>query len=378
LKTLEIIRHKSRKKIMKISISFVLAVAFALVGSAEACTRILWNDNSIAVVTGRNADWFWASRPSGATDPKLHVMPRGLSKSGAKFGNQTIVTKNPAKWISRYGSIVVSTQNTSVFDGMNEKGLAAHSLSLPVTDYGVRDVSRQGIQMALWVPYILDNAATVAEAIALLPRIQPVQVVVDGFAMKLSLSIEDRSGDSAVIEYLNGQAVIYHDPQNCIMANTELNESRDFLASNYNFNFETSTRSTPLPGNGRSLDRFVRATFFRHFLGMMKPRSLMEVYAALMSVMRNTSNPIGAPGDIPGQGAGRGDETDWRSLCDLTNLAYVFENPRSLTLLKTDLKRINFGVGSGVRTFDPVNSNQQGDITRLYRPAFRPVPGVVR
>jgi penicillin V acylase-like amidase (Ntn superfamily) len=105
----------------------------------------------------------------------------------------------------------------------------------------------------------------------------------------------------------------------------------------------------------------------------MKPRNLLEVYAALMSVMRNTSNPIGAPGDISGE-----DETDWRTLSDLTNLTYVFESPRALTTLKTNLRRINFKAGSGVRTFDPQNPDHHGDITCLYRPGFGPVPGVVK
>jgi penicillin V acylase-like amidase (Ntn superfamily) len=344
--------------------------------SANACTRVLWNDNSIAVLSGRSADWFKASKPKGATDPKLLVMPRGLLKSGAKFGNEVVVTENPATWRSRYGSVVVSTQNTTVFDGMNEKGLAAHSLSLPVTNYGVRDVSRQGIHMGLWVPYILDNAATVPEAIALLAGIQPVQVVVDNFPMKLSLSIEDRFGDSAVIEYLDGVAVIRHSRQLRVMANTELTVAEKELGK-YNFNFQEATRNVPLPGNANSVDRFVRASFFSGFLSNMEARNLTEARAALMSVVRNVSNPIGAPGDTPGQGPFSGDETDWRTLSDLTNRVYIFDNPRTLAIMSTDLRSLNFGRVTGVRVLDPGNPRLHGDITRLYRPSRVAVPGVV-
>lgn len=342
--------------------------------AANACSRVLWNDNSIAVLSGRSADWFKASDPKGASDPRLLVMPRGLLKSGAKFGSELVVTENPATWRARYGSVVVSTQNTTVFDGMNEKGLAAHSLSLPVTDYGARDVSRQGIQMGLWVPYILDNAATVSEAIALLPRIQPVAVLVDGFAMKLSLSIEDRFGDSAVIEYLNGAAVIRHSRQIRVMANTELSVAEAEL-SNYNFNFQEATRNVPLPGNANSLDRFVRASFFSGFLSNMNARNLQEARAALMSVVRNVSNPIGAPGDTPGQGPLSGDETDWRTVSDLTNRVYIFDNPRTLAIMSTDLRHLDFERGTGVRVLNPSNPRLSGDVTRLYRPSRSPVPG---
>jgi len=326
------------------------------------------------VISGRRADWFKASDPKGATEPKLLVMPRGLRKSGAKFGNEVVVTENPATWRARYGSVVVSTQDTTVFDGMNEKGLAAHTLSLAVSDYGARDVSRQGIQMGLWVPYILDNAATVSEALALLPSIQPVAVAVDGFAMKLSLSIEDRSGDSAVVEYLGGVPVITHGQQVRVMANTQRSVAEAELAT-YNFNFDQATRNTPLPGNANSLDRYIRASFFSGFLSEMKPRNVQAARAALMSVVRNVSNPIGAPGDIPGQGPFSGDETDWRTISDLTNRVYIFDNPRTLATMSTNLKRLDFQSGSGVRVLNASNRRLHGDVTPLYRPSLVPVPG---
>jgi choloylglycine hydrolase len=91
-----------------------------------------------------------------------------------------------------------------------------------------------------------------------------------------------------------------------------------------------------------------------------------------MSVMRNVSDPIGAPGSRPGVVH----ETDWRTLSDLTNRVYVFENPRTLTTLRTDLSRLDFRRGSGVPTIDPLNLSLPGNVTRLYRPSRVPVPGV--
>jgi choloylglycine hydrolase len=334
------------------------------------CTRVLWNDNSIAVVAGRTADWFKAADPKGASDPKLHVMPRGLGKSGAMDGKVVVVSQNPAKWTSRYGSVVVGNYNTVVVDGMNEKGLAAHALALDVTNYGTRDVSRQGISMTLVVPYILDNAATVAEALALLPRIQPVAITMAGYATGLSFSIEDRLGDSAVIEYINGVAEIRHGRQYRVVTNTKLDDAETLLTK---FDFKNATNTLTIPGNTNSNDRFVRASYFSHMLSSVTPRNRLEARAALMSVMRNVSDPIGAPGAT----ANVVHETDWRTLSDLTNRVYVFENPRALTTLRTDLSRLDFRRGSGVRTIDPLNPRLPGDITRLYRPSRVSVPGVV-
>jgi choloylglycine hydrolase len=334
------------------------------------CTRVLWNDNSIAVVTGRTADWFKAADPKGASDPKLHVMPRGLGKSGAMDGKVVVVSQNPAKWTSRYGSVVVGNYNTVVVDGMNEKGLAAHALALDVTNYGTRDVSRQGISMTLVVPYILDNAATVAEALALLPRIQPVAITMAGYATGLSFSIEDRLGDSAVIEYINGVAEIRHGRQYRVVTNTKLDVAETLLTK---YDFKNATNALTIPGNTNSNDRFVRASYFSHMLSSVTPRSRLEAQAAVMSVMRNVSDPIGAPGST----ANVVHETDWRTLSDLTNRVYVFENPRTLTTLRTDLSRLDFRRAAGVRSLDPSNPNLPGNVTGLYRPLPGPVPGVV-
>jgi choloylglycine hydrolase len=41
-----------------------------------------------------------------------------------------------------------------------------HMLYLTATDFGPRDESKQGVHAGLWGQYFLDNAATVAEALA--------------------------------------------------------------------------------------------------------------------------------------------------------------------------------------------------------------------
>jgi hypothetical protein len=79
----------------------VVGLSLAIEAGATACTRVLWNDNSVAVLASRSMDWW------GSSQSRLHVMPRGLKKSGASFGKDKIVTENPARWTSKYGSVVV-------------------------------------------------------------------------------------------------------------------------------------------------------------------------------------------------------------------------------------------------------------------------------
>lgn len=267
------------------------------------CTRVLWNDNPVAVLVGRTQDWFNASNTKDPSDPTLLVMPRGLRKSGANSGETVVVTENPATWTSRYGSVVVANQNLVVLDGMNEKGLSAHALALFPSDYGTRDVR--------------------------------------------------------------------------VFANLDIDKCRTIQQRDYPFDVATATRNTTIPGNGGRINRYVRATFFDAYLSELQPRDLLEAKAAMMSVMRSVSNPIGAPGDKPGKGAYYGDETSSVTIADLTNLVYVFDSERTLTSLSTDLRRLDFRPGSGVRIVNPQDPRINGDVTKRYKRVRKSVPGLV-
>ncbi|MFQ4141893.1 linear amide C-N hydrolase [Chlorogloeopsis sp. ULAP02] len=104
-------------------------------------------------------------------------------------------------------------------DGLNEKGLGMHMLYLTVTDFGSRDRTRAGVQAGLWGQYLLDNVATVKEALAPMKQIQPIMVSLDGMKSTVHLAIEDASGDSAIIEYVNGKLMVYHGREYLVMTN---------------------------------------------------------------------------------------------------------------------------------------------------------------
>ncbi|AGK60022.1 hypothetical protein HYPDE_41778 [Hyphomicrobium denitrificans 1NES1] len=69
---------------------------------AAACTRVLWNTNKLAVVSGRTMDW------PESTEPTLTVFPRGSARDGGRVGSDEVVKENPAKWTAKYGSIVTT------------------------------------------------------------------------------------------------------------------------------------------------------------------------------------------------------------------------------------------------------------------------------
>ena len=84
--------------------TIALGLAIPLLGLAaaptQACTRILWNNNDLAVVVSRTMDW------PKSTEPILTVFPRGLKHNGGYIGPVQIVKDNPAIWTSAASALL--------------------------------------------------------------------------------------------------------------------------------------------------------------------------------------------------------------------------------------------------------------------------------
>ncbi len=333
------------------------ATAFFTFDIAAACTRILWNDNGFAVMVGRTMDW------PESTQPVLTVFPRGMERDGGKAGPETIVAENPARWISKYGSIVTTVYGIGIADGMNEEGLAIHMLYLNATDFGPRDPAKPGLHAGLWGQYLLDNAATVEEALKVFEEIQVVMVEANGHRANVHLAIEDASGDSAIIEFVGGKPVIHHGRQYTVMTNDPTYDQQLALLEKQDFSKPAS--DMPLPGNVNAIDRFQRAHYYRALLP--EPKNEREAAASILAVARNVSVPFGAP--YKGFGIYN---TEYRTAADLTNKLYFFELTTSPNVIWADLSAMNLDPGQPVRALDPDNIALSGNVTGDFQKVDAP------
>lgn len=197
---------------------FVLPLAFAatLLSSlaappAAACTRVVYLGANEDVITARSMDW----KNDVATH--LWIFPRGMARSGQ-------AGPNSVTWTSKYGSVIATGYEVSTTDGMNEAGLVANVLWLVESEYPAYDGRGPGLSIAAWAQYVLDNYGTVKEAVDAL-RKQPFTVVTDKVPGEdrlttLHLSLSDASGDSAIVEYIDGKQVIHHGRQYQVMTNS--------------------------------------------------------------------------------------------------------------------------------------------------------------
>lgn len=90
---------------------------------------------------------------------------------------------NSVKWVSKYGSVVASGYDVSTTDGINEKGLSANLLWLVESVYPTPESNKPTLSISAWAQYVLDNYATVEEAVTALEK-EPFAVITDKVRVK--------------------------------------------------------------------------------------------------------------------------------------------------------------------------------------------------
>lgn len=328
------------KAALKRMLAALMAVA-AMLGmapSAQACSRVTWLGPNGMVVTGRSMDWPYSFHSH------LYAMPAGSTQDGS--GGVNSLT-----WTRKYGAIEVAgtTDPTGpidgVFDGMNTTGLVANLLYLGESEFGPPPSdNRPRLSFAAWVDYVLTNFATVNEVVDAFTN-PSMYIVPINFgpgrvaAPTVHLSVTDASGDSAIIEYLDGKPVIHHGRQFQVMTNSPTYDQQLQLNAKWN----DVDKNKDLPGSIQSQDRFVRASYYLSKLPQTDDER--QAIAGVFSVMRNVSMPWGV-GDPEHPNLS---PTYWRSVSDSTHKVYYFESALSPNIVWVNLNNINLGAGSGIR-----------------------------
>jgi len=285
----------------------------------------------------------------------LWVFPRGMKRDGG-------LGKGSLEWTSKYGSIVASVYEGGTADGMNEKGFAANLLYLAESEFPAADDKRPGVCITAWAQYLLDNSATVKEAVAEAKkdsyRVVPVEAP-NSARGTVHLSISDPAGDSAILEYVNGKLVIHHGKEFQVMTNSPIYD-KQLAINEYWKDFDGAVM---LPGTVRPADRFARASYYIN--ACLQSADAREAVAAVFSVMRNVSVPRG----IRKKDAPNVSSTIWRTVADQKNRVYYYEDTNSPGILWVNLDKIDFKEGTGVRKLTLVGNpevigNQSGNFKK--------------
>ncbi|MBU3624362.1 linear amide C-N hydrolase [Polynucleobacter sp. AP-Latsch-80-C2] len=304
------------------------------------CTRVTYLGDNNLVVTGRSMDW------GEDMQSDLWVFPAGMARNGACGAGSL-------EWTSKYGSLIVSGYNIGTADGVNEKGLVGNLLYLAESDYGTLN-GKAPVSITLWAQYALDNYATVAEAVAGL-ELEPFRVkspvLPNGRAASLHLSLSDPSGDSAILEYIEGKLTIHHGREYQVMTNSPVFDQQLAL----NAYWKTIGGNEFLPGTISAADRFARASYFvgvvpksidKNYISAVPEQKMQyQAVASVMGIMRSASTPLG----ITTPGKPNVSSTIWRTVTDHQNMIYYFDSATTPNAFWVDLKDVDLSKGAPVK-----------------------------
>lgn len=297
--------------------------------TANACTRAVYIGPDQMVITGRTMDW------KEDIMSNIYVFPRDIERSGYN-------KENTVHWTSKYGSVIATGYDIGTCDGMNEKGLVASLLFLPESIYTISGDTRPVMGISIWAQYVLDNFATVDEAVTELGkenfRIDAPRMP-NGSESTLHLAITDSTGNTAIFEYLDGKLNIHKGKEYQVLTNSPRYDYQ-LAINDY---WQEIGGLNQLPGTNRSSDRFVRANFYIHAIPQTSDPKI--AVPSVLSVMRNVSVPFGiTTPDKPHISS-----TRWRSICDQKNKVYYFESVLNSNLFWLDLKDIDFNPNAGIK-----------------------------
>ena len=329
------------ESVNKFSLFIVLSLAsmaFAL--PVFACTRVVLKTDQGTVLTGRSMDWVENIANN------LWAFPRGIKRNGAAGASSPT-------WESKYGSVITTIYDIATVDGINEKGLTMNLLYLAESNYGAVG-DKPAMCISMWGQYVLDHFATGAEALQVL-QTEPFRLVAptlpNGSPAHGHLAMSDTSGDSAILEYIDGKLTIYHGAQYTVMTNSP-EYSQQLAINRY---WEGVGGTAFLPGTSRAADRFARASFGINAV----PRSVDANYikavpgqnlaaqavTSVMSVVRSVSVPLG----ITTRGQPNIASTIWRTVTDSQNLRYYYDSATVPNTFWVDLSKLDFRPEAGTK-----------------------------
>ncbi|WP_013323880.1 linear amide C-N hydrolase [Gloeothece verrucosa] len=325
------------------------------------CTRVVYlgkdkQTGKDMILTGRNMDW---TSDEMMENSNLWAFDKDIERNGA-------AGPDPIQWTSQYKTVVTSYHDGAVSDGINEAGLVANMNYLTETKFPEQAEGRKSLAVSAWVQYVLENYATVAEAVKDLEK-EPFYIVSaappgrpPNEVATTHLSISDASGDSAIFQYIEGKLNIHHNREYQVMTNSPIYEKQLAL----NEYWERIGGMTMLPGTNRSEDRFVRASFYIN--AIPQKTDIDQAIAAVFSVIRNASVPL----NISTSTQPIISCTRWRTVADSTNKRYFFESAYAPYVVWVNLADLKFEDNKKAKNLVlKTNKFIAGDVTELLEPA---------
>jgi penicillin V acylase-like amidase (Ntn superfamily) len=319
------------KNIMKIKYIFLyteIFISLLIFTDVSGACSVFCIDKNGKLVIGRSYDWDFG-------EGLIIVNKRNQLKTAFTYWNED--RNNLASWTSKYGSITFVQYGRDIaFDGMNEAGLFVCELWLEETRYPSVD-SRPSISVDQYVQYLLDNFSTVDEIIASDANVR-IRPTPDYFT-KIHFFAVDSSGNSIVVEFLNGE-MVYH-TKNTMPVKAITNNTYENSISYINRGV------APNPYSSSSLERFYRIA---NMISDYEP----ELQADVISYTFNILDAVKSSS-----------RTQFQTSFDIKNRVIYFKSKQNPQLRYFHFDDFDFSCQTVSKMLD-INANLSGDVTSEF------------
>jgi len=323
-----------------------------MVQSLQACTGIRLTAADGTIIYARTLEF----------DVDIHsdviVVPRGYTRVGSTPDGKAGLT-----WKAKYASVGANGLGMPlVFDGVNEKGLAAGLFYFPTTagymPYSTGDAAKT---IAPWElgSWILDNFANVDEVKANLNKIVVPEIVFKGwgFVPPVHFVVHDASGQSIVLEYVGGKLAVHDNPLGIMVNSPTFDWHMTHLRNYVNFSFRNAppvqlgsvklvafgqgSGMLGMPGDLTPPSRFVRAVAFSQ--SVLPSKTGAEAILQAFHILNNFDIPKGSTRENEKDAHGNvlTDYTLWTSANDLKAKRFYFRTYDNSQIRMVDLMKMN-------------------------------------
>lgn len=343
----------------------VTALALSLISnSILACTGIRLETTGGDVVYGRTLEF------GKNIDSEIIVVPRGYAYVGVTPDGQPGLS-----WKTQYAFMGPNASQLPVtVDGINEKGLAVGLFYFPgYAGYQKTTPADDSKTIGPWQlgTWILGNFRTVAEVKAHINdiKVANVNLAAWGIVPPVHYIVHDRTGNSLVIEYVNGELHTYDNPigvfTNSPTFDWQMTNLRNYLnlfAINIperkmkNITLKTFGQGSGLvglPGDFTAPSRFVRAFVLTQ--SAVHDQTTTQTVAQAFHILNQFDIPVGVIRDRS-NGEVAYDYTQWTTVADLTNLRYYVTTAQDRDIRYVDLMKQNLDAKDIV--YYPINQTQ--------------------
>ena len=320
---------------MKRIFYFVMLCVFTLMISEGFACSVFGLKGGTYNLVGKNFDW-------SVGDGLVVFNKRQVKKTAFVYYSQTV--EKLATWTSKYGSVTFNQYGIGLpATGMNEKGLVVDASVLLTGKFSSPD-DRPSINPNQWIEYLLDNFATTEEVISHAGElyIRPKNLKYPG----LHYFIWDKNGNCAVIDFIEGRAVVSNGNAVTIPVLTN---------SEYSFSVDSwKKKEIPVKDRGKSITRFISAA---DQISSASLTTAQEAREFTLNVLDSLSHKT---------------PTMWQIIYDpLLSLVY-FRTRDERGLKHVDLKHIDFQCHRPMLVLD-INETGQGDVSHKIKPYTREI-----